>query len=453
MTQENKMGIRPVFSLLMSMALPPIISMWIQSMYNIVDSMFVARYSEDALTAVSLAFPIQNLILAVAVGTGVGMNSYISRKLGEGDKKEANFAATHGVVLALMSGLVFVIIGLTLIKPFFRLYTQDSSVFSMGVTYTSIVTIFSFGSLVHIAIEKILQATGKMIFPMLMQAFGALVNIVLDPLLIFGYGPFPRMGVAGAAVATIIGQISAMLFSVIVLLVGKNDVKITFRGFRLRWSVVGKIYAVGFPSILMNSLGSVLVTGLNAILVQFSNLAVTVYGVVFKLQTFIYMPCSGLIQGAMPIMGYNYGAGKRKRLLDALRYSLLVSCVIMAAGTLLFWAAPEMLLSLFDASSGMIEMGSVALRLISISYIPAALCFVFSTLFQAMGQGGYSLVIFLLRQLIIPLPAAYLMSIVWGVSGVWLAFPLAEVMTALLCLLFYRHVRRTQPFFHKETDS
>ena len=448
----NKMGVRPIFPLLMSMAFPPIVSMWIQSLYNIVDSMFVARYSEDALTAVSLAFPVQNLLLAVAVGTGVGLNSYIARQLGEGKREEAGRTAAHGILLAVVNGLIFVVLGLLLVKPFFRLFTSDADIYAMGCQYTSIVTLLSIGMQVHIAIEKILQSTGKMLFPMFMQAFGAIVNIILDPIMIFGLFGFPRMGAAGAALATVIGQMSAMLMSILVLWLGRHEVTVSFRHFRLDWSTVKQIYIVGFPSILMNSLGSLLVTGLNRILVGFSNTAVSVYGVVFKLQTFIYMPASGLIQGAMPIMGYNYGAQNRKRLLKTLRCSLLVTVFIMAAGNLLFVLCPQWLLSLFDASGEMSAIGVPALRIISCSYIPAAFCVIFSTLFQAMGKGGYSLVVFLSRQLLIPLPSAFLLAGVVGLYGVWLAFPIAEVLSAVIAFGLLSFVMRRDPVLHRGND-
>lgn len=448
----NKMGTKPIFPLLMSMAFPPMISMLIQAMYNIVDSMFVAWISEEALTAVSLAFPLQNFILAVAVGTGVGVNSYISRKLGEKNSQEANSAVTHGLILAGVSALVFVVLGLFLTKPFFNLFTNSPEVLKMGTEYGYIIILLSFGVFIHIAIEKILQATGKMIYPMILQAVGAVINIILDPILIFGLFGLPAMGVKGAAIATVIGQISAMGLSVIILVCQKHDVKIEIKHFKFKLRTVKEIYAVGIPSILMISLGSILVMGLNAILITFSNLAVSLFGIYFKLQTFIFMPVNGLIQGAMPIMGYNYGASNKKRLIGTLKASLIVSTVIMAFGNLLFVMFPEQLLLMFNASKEMLDLGSVTLRIISYSYIAAAVGFVFSTLFQAIGKGFYSLVISLLRQLVIILPLAYLLAKTIGLTGVWISFPIAEGISAVIAILLFIHVYKTEPIFKKDSS-
>lgn len=445
MMEENKMGVKSIPGLLVSMSLPPMVSMLIQSLYNIVDSMFVARYSKDALTAVSLAFPLQNFVLAVAVGTGVGVNSYISRKLGEGKQDEANSAVLHGILLALASALVFILLGALLIPPFFHMFTSDAAVYEYACTYTYIVVFLAVGQLVHIAIEKVFQATGKMIFPMILQAIGAIINIILDPILIFGYYGFPEMGVAGAALATVIGQLASMGLSLFVLLVFKHDVKIDLKKFKFSWAMVGDIYSVGVPTILMNSLGSVLVMGLNAILVGFSKAAVSVFGIYFKLQTFVYMPVSGLIQGTMPILGYNYGAKNRERLLQAFRLAMGITAVIMAAGTLLFAAFPEVLLMIFEADESMMEIGVETLRIISCGYIPATLGFIIATLFQAMGKGGFSLMIFLLRQFIITLPLAFLLAGPLGLTGVWISFPVAEVAAAVVSLCMYRQVKGRDP--------
>lgn len=443
--QQNKMGVRPVLPLLLSMAFPPMFSMLIQSLYNIVDSIFIARFSEDALTAVSLAFPIQNLILAVSVGTGVGVNSLIARKLGERRREEANRAAAQGLLLALISALCFVLLGIVCIRPYFSLFTQSETILAYSCDYTYIVVFFSFSQLLHINIEKTLQATGNMVFPMIMQAFGAIVNIILDPILIFGYLGAPAMGVKGAAIATVIGQFCAMALSFVILLRGRHEVRLEPRHFHPSLPTIRDIYVVGLPTILMNSLGSVLVAGLNSILVGFSNLAVSVYGVYFKLQTFVFMPMSGLTQGALPIMGYNYGAGSKQRMLATLRWSLYIGAGIMGAGTLLFCLFPGFFLSLFHASEDMLALGKVALRIISLSYIPATVCFLGATVFQAMGKGGYSLVIFLLRQLLIPLPAAFVLARFFGLSGVWSSFVLAEAVTAVVSLWFFVRVYRRDP--------
>lgn len=447
---ENKMGTRPVFPLLLSMAFPAMLSMFIQSMYNVVDSMFVARIGEDALTAVSLAFPIQNLLLAVAVGTGVGVNSYISRKLGEGNQPEADSAVSHGLLLALLSSAAFVILGLLFIRPFFSLYTDSETVLALGVGYTQIVTYACFGMQLHIVIEKVLQATGNMVYPMVMQAVGAIVNIILDPILIFGLFGAPALGVNGAAIATVIGQLASMGLSFWFLLSREHAVALRLRGFRFHARTVRDVYAVGFPSIVMNSLGSVLVMGLNGILVGFSNMAVSLFGVYFKLQSFVFMPVSGLIQGAMPIMGYNYGAGNRKRLQDALSASLLVAALIMAAGAAVFLLFPAGLLLWFDASKEMLAAGVPALRIICLSYLPAAVSFIISTLFQAIGRGFYSLLISLLRQLLLTLLFAFLLAPALGLTGVWLSFPLAEAIAAGASLFLLARVRREVPLLRRE---
>lgn len=446
--ENNKMGTKPIFPLLMSMAFPPMLSMLIQALYNIVDSIFVAQYSQEALTAVSLAFPIQNLIIAVAVGTGVGLNSLIARKLGEKKQEEANNAVTHGIVLALFSSFLFLIFGIFFIKPFFHLFTDSKEIFQLSCDYTSIVVFFCFGSQVHIAIEKIFQATGKMIFPMAIQAIGAVTNIILDPIMIFGWFGFPALGIRGAAIATIIGQILSMLLSVGVLFYYKHDVKPIIKGFRFHIGVVKQIYTVGFPTILMNSLSSVLIMTLNGLLITFSDLAVSVFGVYFKLQTFVFMPVSGLTQGAMPIMSYNYGAKNKKRLLSTLKNSLFVAIVIMAVGNLLFIIFPKELLLLFDATDEMLLIGITALRLISISYVPAGIGFIFATLFQSMGQGFRSLIIFLLKQLVIILPVSFLLAKPYGLSGIWISFPIAETLSALFALIMFYFSYRKDSIFH-----
>ncbi|MEG0641503.1 MAG: MATE family efflux transporter [Clostridium sp.] len=451
---ENKMGTRPVFPLLMSMAFPAMLSMLIQSLYNIVDSMFVARISQNALTAVSLAFPIQTFIIAVSVGIGVGLNSLISRKLGQGLRDEADNAVTHGIILAVISSLGFVIFGIVFANPFFSMFTDSKEVIKLGCDYIYIVTIFSFGSLVHIAIEKILQATGKMIYPMIFQAVGAVVNIILDPILIFGMFGFPAMGVAGAAIATVIAQIISMAMALATLVFKSNDVKIKTKGFKLNMDIIKDIYSVGFPTIVMYSLGSVLIVGVNAILIRFSGLAVAFFGVYFKLQQFIFMPVNGLIQGAMPIMGYNYGARNKERLMDTLKCSLIVATVIMAFGNVIFAAFPEVFLTLFNASSEMIAIGEVGTRIISFSFIAAGISFMYSTLFQAIGRGGYSLLIALLRQGIIILPLSIILSKPMGLIGVWITFPIAEVVSALISIVLFRRVYSQDSIFSKnESDN
>ncbi len=435
----DKMGTAPMFKLIMSMALPAMFSMVIQALYNIVDSIFVSQINEHALTAVSLAFPIQMLIISVAVGTGVGINSLVSRKLGEGDIKQANSVATHGFFLGILSWLVFAVAGLLITKPFFAFYTDNPEIYNMGVSYLSCVMIFSFGCFVEINLEKTLQATGNMIQPMIFMLIGALTNIILDPLFIFGIGFFPKLGVLGAAIATVIGQILSMIYAIFIVFCKKHAIKIRFKGFKLSLSMVKRIYAVGVPSIVMQSIGSVLLLFMNQILVGFSTAAVSVLGVYYKLQSFVFMPVFGLNQGTMPIMGYNYGARNKKRLLLALKYACLIALVIMSFGTAVFCLFPELLLSMFSPTQEMIEIGVPALRTISLCFIPATIGVVFTTLFQAVGKGVRSLLLSVLRQLVVILPVAYGFSFI-GLWAVWYAFPIAEGVALLTALLMYKNL-------------
>ncbi|HIS68282.1 MAG TPA: MATE family efflux transporter [Candidatus Gallacutalibacter stercoravium] len=434
--QSNKMGTAPMFRLIISMSLPAMFSMLVQALYNVVDSYFVAQISEDALTAVSLVFPIQTLLIAVAAGTGIGINSLVSRRLGEQRQEAADSAASHGVVLALVSWVLFVLVGLFVTEPFFMLFTSDAGIAGMGADYMRIVCIASFGVFVEINLEKTLQATGNMIYPMVFQLVGAITNMILDPAFIFGFWFIPAMGVAGAAIATVIGQIFSMLVAIYVIAKKDHDVHISLRGFRVNWTTVKDIYAVGFPSIIMQSIGSVLVMGLNGILVTFSSTAVAVLGVYYKLQSFVFMPVFGLTHGVMPIMGYNFGARNKQRLLSALKIGCVVALVIMAFGTVLFWCAPDWLLSIFNASADMLSIGIPALRIISLCFIPAALGILFSTIFQAVGKGMYSLVISILRQLVVILPVAYFLAKL-GLGYVWYAFPIAELVSFIASLVLY----------------
>ncbi len=443
----NKMGVKPILPLLLSMAFPPMISMLIQALYNIIDSMFVAQVSEEALTAVSLAFPIQNLIIALSVGIGVGVNSYISRKLGENNQEEANSAVLHGLILSSITACIFTILGLFIISPFFSLFTENVIIFEEACTYTNIVVLFCIAPFLHICIEKIFQSTGNMLFPMGIQAIGAITNIILDPIMIFGFLGFPAMGVAGAAIATVIGQVVAMLLSLFILFSRKHDVQVDCSKFKIQVKTINKILAVASPNACMNALGSFLTIGLNAILIKFSNLAVAVFGVYFKLQTFVFMPVSGLTQGAMPIMGYNYGAKNRKRLMDTLKNSYYIAFIIMLCGFFLFMFFPVNLLRLFNATDDMLAIGVPALRIISISFLPATLGFILPTLYQSIGAGGYSLIVFLLRQLMITLPLSYLLSQPFGLKGVWVSFIVAEGVAAIVALILYAVLKKKDAIF------
>ena len=370
---QNKMGTVPVGKLLISMSLPAMFSMLIQALYNVVDSIYVAQIGENALTAVSLAFPIQNFLIAVSVGTCIGLNSLISRRLGERRDDEASLAATHGILIALVEWLGFCIFGLFFCRMFFQAFTSDPVVVQMGIDYTSVVTIFSFGCFVEITLEKTLQATGNMVYPMLFQLTGAISNIILDPIFIFGWFGLPAMGVKGAAIATVAGQILSMFFAIYIIIRKEHAVRVHFKGFHFSGRIVRDIFAVGFPSIIMQSIGSVMIMVLNNILIVFSQAAVAVLGVYFKLQSFIFMPVFGLGHGAMPIMGYNFGARNKKRLTHTLRLSAMISIGIMLVGLLLFQVGAKYLLMLFNASDDMMQIGVSALRTISLCFPAAAL--------------------------------------------------------------------------------
>ena len=452
---QNKMGVKPMFPLLMGMSLPAMFSMMIQALYNVVDSIFVARYSPDALQAVSLAYPLQMIMISFAVGTAVGVNSLIARRLGAKNYIEANTAATTGLVLAVINWLLFLVIGLTVSRPFISMFTSDGAVISEGAGYLRIVLCISFGMMISCMCEKILQSTGNMIVPMLTQTLGAVINIIFDPLLIFGVGFFPRLGVLGAAIATVFGQICSMTFILIILFVKKHEVKITFKGFKMQKIVLKNIYAVSFPAIIMQSLGSVMVSGINAIIsianitAEYAAAYINAFGIYFKLQSFIFMPVFGLSQGVSPIIGYNFGARNKKRMYAAFRLGVIVAAIIMAAGTLLFQLAPGWLLSLFESSDTanlaanalLAEVGEPMLRIISLSFMMAAVGIMFSALFQAVGKGFYSMTMSILRQLGVLLPAAYFLSKI-DMVVMWYAFPIAEVICLCIGIVFFLILRK-----------
>lgn len=433
---ENKMGTMPMTKLILSMSLPAIFSMTIQAMYNIVDSIFIGQWNQDGLTATSLAYPLQMLLIAVAVGTAIGVNSLISRKLGEKNFCEANDVATHGLLLCVFSYILFLLLGLFLSKPFMCAYTDDEEIIKFGTQYLSVVLCFSMFSIVQVMLEKTLQATGNMIFPMICQLIGAVVNIICDPILIFGYGIFPELGVLGAAIATVFGQFCGMLFGLFVVFFKKHDIKISFKNFRINTTCIKNIYAVGLPSIIMQSIGSVMIIGLNAIL-SVSQAAVTVLGVYYKLQSFVFMPCFGLNQGVMPIIGYNYGARNGKRMYSALKRGIIIAVIIMTVGTVLMWAIPETLLSMFGGTDELMQIGVPALKIISLCFIPAAAGIMFTTLFQATGKGLRSLIMSFCRQLVLILPIAFILSRLFGITYVWYAFPIAEFFALILAIVFF----------------
>ncbi|MBR1989933.1 MAG: MATE family efflux transporter [Firmicutes bacterium] len=425
----NKMGTMPVNKLLFNMAWPAILSMTINSLYNIVDSIFVAQVSEDALTAVSIVTPVQMLIIALSVGSGVGINSLIARRLGAQRQEEADKAASTGLRIGIINYLIFLFIGIFVTGPFVAGYAEPGTyIYEAGCQYLSIVCIGSVFIHIQVVIEKILQSTGNMVGPMACSLTGAVVNIALDPVLIFGWFGLPELGVAGAAVATVIGQLAGLMVGVTILVRGEHLVNIQIKGFKIDWKVVGDIYKVGLPSIVMQSIASVMTIGYNAILVGYSTTAVAVLGIYFKIQSFVFMPVFGLNQGAMPIMGYNYGARDRKRLMDTYKAAMVFAVAVMAAGLLLFQTVPNHLLGMFDASPEMLEIGVPALRIISICFLPAAFGIITGTLFQATGHGIYSLLVSIIRQLLGILPLAFILIRIGGVTLSWASFPLAEVL-------------------------
>ena len=453
--RENKMGVKPMLPLLLGMSLPAMFSMMIQALYNVVDSIFVARYHPDALQAISLAFPMQMVMISFGIGTAVGVNSLIARRLGAKNFAEANNAAAIGLVLAVFNWIIFLILGLTVSRPFIALFTKDETVIQYGGQYLTIVLCVSFGMMISAMSEKILQATGNMIFPMLTQLLGAVINIIFDPLLIFGVGFFPRLGVMGAAIATVFGQLCSMTFVLIILFTKKHDVKITFKGFRLQKMTLKNIYTVGLPAIIMQSIGSVMVSGINLIIsladitAEYAAAYINAFGIYFKLQSFIFMPVFGLNQGVSPIIGYNFGARNRKRMYSAFNMGLIIAGLIMAAGTLLFQLAPGWLLSLFEsgdaadaaANSLLVQIGEPVLRIISLSFILAACGIMFSTLFQAVGKGFYSMIMSICRQLVILLPVAFALSKV-NMVVMWYAFPIAELVCLFIAIGFFINLRR-----------
>lgn len=442
MTKENKMGTMPVPKLLITMSLPMIISMLVQALYNIVDSIFVAKLSEDALTAVSLAFPIQNLMIAIGVGTGVGINALLSRSLGEKKFEQANLAAENGVFLAVISFLLTALVGIFGSRLFFVAQTSQKTIVQYGIQYMEVITICSIGVYIQITMERLLQATGKTFYTMITQGTGAIINIILDPILIFGLFGFPRLEVAGAAIATVIGQIVGAALSTFFNIRVNKEIRINMKKFRPNKQIIGEIYRVGIPSIIMQSIGSVMVFGFNKILLFFNTTAAAVFGVYFKLQSFIFMPIFGINNGMVPIIAYNFGARNRKRIMDTIRLATLISIGIMILGVLLFQFFPKTLLGFFDASDHMISIGIPALRIISIHFVLAGYSIIISSTFQALGNGVYSLIVSVARQLVVLLPCAWILAECFGLNAVWFSFPAAELISVLLCTLLFRRIDR-----------
>ncbi len=439
-TKENKMGVMPIPKLLITMSLPMMLSMLVQALYNIVDSIFVAQIDEYALTAVSLAFPLQNLMIGVATGTGVGINALLSRSLGEKNEKEASLAANNGIFLALVSYLVFALIGLTVSRPFFAMQTKIPEIVEYGTTYLTIICICSFGLFMQIAFERLLQSTGKTLYTMITQSLGAIINIIMDPILIFGLFGFPKMGVAGAAVATVFGQIIAMTLALIFNLKVNHEIRLGIKGFRPNMRVIRVIYSVGVPSIIMMAIGSVMTFGFNKILLMFTSTATAVFGVYFKLNSFAFMPVFGLNNGMIPIIAYNYGAQNKQRITATIKMSICIAVSLMLIGLAVFQLIPDKLLLLFNASDHMLNIGVPALRTISLSFLFAGFCIVVGSVFQALGNGIYSLIISIARQLVVLLPAAYILAHTLGLNAVWWSFNIAEIVSLVMSAVLLKKI-------------
>ena len=450
--QENKMGVMPVNRLLLSMSIPMMLSMLVQALYNIVDSMFVARIpgiGEQALTAVSLAFPAQNIMIAVAMGTSVGVNALLSKSLGERNFDRVNKSATNALFLAFCSYVAFLLIGALFSRVFFESQTADMAaadpanrkiIVEEGTTYLRICLMMSFGLFFQVMSEKLLQSTGKTFYTMITQGLGAILNIIFDPIFIFGYFGLPAMGTAGAALATVMGQIVAAIIAIILNKTKNKEISLSFRKFRPDGQIIKRIYLVGVPSTVLGAIGSVMTFGLNKILMVFSATATAVYGVYFKLQSFIFMPVFGLNNGMVPIIAYNFGARNSERIAKTIRLSVIYACAIMLAGCAVFHAVPDKLLLIFNASEDMLSLGVPALETISFNFIFAGFCVVTGSVLQAFSRGFLSLAVSVARQLVVILPAAYLLSLTGNVANVWWAFPIAELVSFVMCICFMRYV-------------
>ena len=438
---ENKMGVMPVGRLLANMALPIIIAMLVQALYNIVDSIYVSRVSESAVTALSLAFPVQNMQIGFATGIGVGVNSLLSKSLGEGDRETADRTAGNGILLMLIAVALFMLFGIFGARPYYEMQSHVAETVEGGISYVSICCIFTLGIFVEILGERLLQASGRTVYTMITQGTGAIINIVLDPVFIFGYFGIPAMGIAGAAVATVIGQWVAAL-AVVFNLTRNPEVQLGLRYLRLHKAVVGPILTVGIPSIVMMAIGSVMNFGMNQILQGFDETATGVFGIYYKLQSFFFMPLYGLNNATISIVAFNYGAKKPKRITHTLKLACAVAFTLMVIGVAVFQAVPELLLGIFNPSDRFLEIGCSALRIISIHFPLAAFGIALSASFQALGNGIYSTIVSLCRQLVVLLPAAYLLSLSGNVHNVWWSFPVAEVISLTVTLLLFTRIYR-----------
>ena len=437
------MGVMPVGRLLWSMSLPMMASMLVTAMYNVVDSMFVSRISENALTALSMAFPVQNLMIGVSLGLGVGLNAILSRALGAKDEKSVKTAASNGIFLSVIFAAVFMVLGATCMRMYFEAQTDIAEIVESGVTYTTIVVVGCFGMFMQILFERFLQSTGRTMLTMTSQITGAIINIILDPILIFGLLGFPKMGVAGAALATILGQWIGACVGLYLCIKKNPEISMSMKGFRPHGAMIGRILAVGVPSMIMQSIGSVMTFLMNQILIAFSATAVAVFGVYFKLQSFIFMPIFGMNNGTVPIVAYNYGARKPDRMMQAIRYSITAAVSIMIVGLAIFHLATEQLLGIFGASEEMLRIGVPALRIISLSFPVAGFCIGVGTVFQALGYSIYSMINSMVRQLVVLIPCAFVIGKVTGdVTMVWYAFVIAEAFSLALSAFFFRRIYR-----------
>ena len=443
MERENIMGTMEISPLLVKLSVPMMISMLVQALYNVVDSVFVSWVSEEALTAVSLAFSLQNMMIAVGVGTGVGVNAMLSKSLGEKNQKRANATAENGIFLSVCSFLVFLVIGLTCIKPYFYAQTSDDAIALQGIRYLSVCCIFSMGLFTQTMGEKLLAATGRTQLSMISQLVGAVVNIILDPIFIFGYCGEALSGTTGAAVATVIGQFCGAGMTLYFNTRKNPDIQLDFKGFRPSAKAIGRIYTVGLPSIAMQCVGSLMTFGMNLILMAFSSTAVAVFGVYFKLQSFVFMPIFGLNNGMVPIISYNYGARRPERVKKTIRLAVCYAEGIMVLGFCIFEFFPGQVLGLFSASQAMLTIGIPAMRIICLHFLLAGTSIVLSSVFQALGNGLFSLIVSVCRQLFVLLPAAWLLARTGNVNNVWWAFLIAEIVSVLMSLAFYAHINKT----------
>lgn len=452
--QENKMGVMPVGKLLVNMALPMIISMLVQALYNIVDSVYVSQVSESAVTALSLAFPVQNMQIGFAVGVGVGVNALLSQSLGRKDQESVNWAAGQGVFLALVATGLFMLFGFFGVRPYYTMQSTVAETVEGGIAYTSICCIFTVGVFIQVLCERLLQATGRAMQTMILQGTGAIINIILDPVFIHGWWGMPKMGVAGAAVATVIGQCTGAVLGIYLNLRHNPEVQLRVKFMKPNWKVIAPILEVGIPSVVMNGIGSVMNFGMNQILQGFNEVATGVFGIYYKLQSLFFMPLFGINNATISILAYNYGARKPKRIVHTLKLATAVAVCIMLVGLAVFLLFPQALLGIFNPTEEFLAIGVKALRILCLPFPVAAICISLGASFQALGKGSYSTIVSLCRQLIVLLPVAYLLSLTGSVDNVWWSFPIAEVMSALVTgLLFAKLYRqKVKPLFTDEAE-